>query len=111
MLQVHSLSLQSTFSRTLDISNFYSQLYRIGLQYGPAFQTVREIWVADDRQSTLARISLGEDQQLHVDKYKIHPALLDGLLPDAHGDDRYQIFNLSAYSHRRSASLCELAAQ
>ncbi len=70
--------LKSLFSQTLDIPKYYSQLERIGLQYGPAFQTVKALWVADDRQQTLARISLGEDQQLHSEKYKIHPSLLDG---------------------------------
>ncbi|MEZ6138519.1 MAG: SDR family NAD(P)-dependent oxidoreductase [Pirellulaceae bacterium] len=76
--RVQFAELQSSFSQPLDISSFYGQLHRIGLQYGPAFQTVRDLWVADDRQQTLARIALGEDQLLHFDKYKVHPALLDG---------------------------------
>lgn len=70
--------LQESFSQSLEIPKFYSQLQRIGLQYGPAFQTVRDLWVSNDRQQTLARIALSDDQLLHFDKYKIHPALLDG---------------------------------
>ena len=72
------ISLRSLFSKSLDIPKFYSQLQRIGLQYGPAFQTVRELWVSEDSKQTLARIALGDDQALHAEKYKIHPAMLDG---------------------------------
>ncbi len=70
--------LQQSFSQAIDITQFYNQLQRIGLQYGPAFQTVREIRLADDRRQTLARIALGPEQQAHLEKYKIQPALLDG---------------------------------
>ncbi len=57
---------------------FIASCIDIGLQYGPAFQTVKDLWVSDDRQRTLARIALNEDQLAHAEKYKIHPALLDG---------------------------------
>lgn len=70
--------LRQSISEEVDIPTFYRQLQRIGLQYGPAFQTVRDLWVAKDRQATLARIALSEDQLHHFEKYKIHPALLDG---------------------------------
>jgi len=74
----HLAELQASFTQSLEIPKFYSQLQRIGLQYGPRFQTVRSLRISNDRKRTLARIALSDDQLEHIDKYKFHPALLDG---------------------------------
>ncbi len=71
-------SLRQSMVQRIEIPKFYAQLQRIGLQYGPAFQTVRDLWLSEDRQQTLARIALGPEQTLHSEKYRIHPSLLDG---------------------------------
>ena len=71
-------SLRESIGETVEIADFYNQLKRIGLQYGPAFQAVQKLSHSSDRMQTLARITLSSDQRLHFDKYKVHPSLLDG---------------------------------
>lgn len=76
--QIQLTSLRKNFQRQMDVTKFYDQLKRIGFQYGPAFQTVRELWLSNDNKQTLARIEVGGDLLRHFEKYKIHPSLLDG---------------------------------
>lgn len=56
--------------------NIYRQLASCGLNYGPAFQTIRRIWDRD--VETLAFVELSEDLQPEAVSYRIHPALFDG---------------------------------
>lgn len=49
-----------------------------GVQYGAAFQAIRELYVAPRR--ALARIALDPEAGLGTGRYQIHPALLDACL-------------------------------
>ncbi|MEV5412750.1 SDR family NAD(P)-dependent oxidoreductase [Thermopolyspora sp. NPDC052614] len=56
----------------------YAALSRSGLEYGPAFQGVGELWRG--RGEALARLDLPAGPAADRDPYQIHPALLDACL-------------------------------
>jgi acyl transferase domain-containing protein/acyl carrier protein len=57
---------------------FYRRLQSFGLEYGPAFQGVQQVWTKDQRSIGLIRLP----EQLQPDSwlYQIHPAFLDACL-------------------------------
>ncbi len=59
------------------VSELYSNLADIGLTYGSAFQSVREIRVDTTSGMVLSRIELRPDLATDLFKYKLHPTLLD----------------------------------
>ena len=61
-----------------DIVRFYDDLARIGLMYGPSFQTVKELYFHPEQNSVLARIEIDSKLKANLSKYKLHPTLLDG---------------------------------
>lgn len=63
----------------MDAAEFYAALRRTGMEYGPAFQNIREMWLGE--KQALARVALGAD--LPTSGYTIHPALLDACLQAA----------------------------
>ncbi|MEU1689470.1 SDR family NAD(P)-dependent oxidoreductase, partial [Micromonospora sp. NPDC005707] len=60
----------------VDLTGFYDTLATTGLQYGPAFQGVHEVWRHGD--TLYADIHLPDDQD--TTGHGIHPALLDAAL-------------------------------
>ena len=71
-----SLSEAKTLCREqFDPARFYAALDRIGLNYGPGFRAVRELWVGPD--TALARIELGTISDAPT---AVHPALVDACL-------------------------------
>ncbi|GLW63698.1 polyketide synthase [Actinomadura rubrobrunea] len=60
----------------VDPAEHYAALGRMGLEYGPAFQTVHEMWAGE--HEAVAR--LGAPATADADPYLVHPALLDGCL-------------------------------
>ncbi|MER5556443.1 type I polyketide synthase [Streptomyces sp. NPDC002793] len=70
----------------IDVGGLYERLRTGGLEYGPAFQGLRQAWRHGD--DVLAEIVLGARSDA---RYAVHPALLDGALHglallDGHGD-------------------------
>ncbi len=59
----------------IDVSALYERLRAGGLEYGPAFQGLRQAW--RDGEDVLAEVVLGARFD---DGYAVHPALLDGAL-------------------------------
>lgn len=59
------------------VTQLYDGLASIGLTYGPAFQTVREIRVDTHAGLVLSRIELNPQLAADLFKYKLHPTLLD----------------------------------
>ncbi len=57
---------------------FYQALHSHGIQYGPGFRAVQNIWSKGDE--SLGLISLPGSLQHDSDLYQIHPALLDACL-------------------------------
>lgn len=61
---------------------FYQQARMAGFDYGPAFQTIQEIWRLTQAEplEALARVELPGKMAGEAADYKCHPALLDGCL-------------------------------
>ena len=60
-----------------DISAFYRSLDQMGLSYGHAFQTVRELRLNEARDQVLAHIEIQPELIDSLTQYKLHPTLLD----------------------------------
>ncbi len=60
---------------SLDGARHYALASRMGLDYGPAFQGLDEVWVEGDR--LLARLKVPEAIAAGLDDHLLHPALLD----------------------------------
>ena len=67
--------LQSRLTDHFDAQDHYIRTAKSGLQYGPAFQLVQEVW-AGDGESLCRLRSDAQDAQLDV----IHPTILDACL-------------------------------
>lgn len=59
---------------------FYRDCAGRGLEYGPAFQGVRRLWVRDDRRSALGEVVLADRLRAANRPHVLHPALWDGAL-------------------------------
>lgn len=59
-------------------TEFYQSLQKRGIDYGPAFSGVEQIW--SNETESLGRIRLPESLKFDSDQYQIHPALLDACL-------------------------------
>jgi len=57
----------------IDVAAMYSHWNLLGLQFGPAFRAIRELWRRG--YETLGRIEL--DSSIEIEGYRIHPTLLD----------------------------------
>ncbi|MFI7430833.1 HAD-IIIC family phosphatase [Micromonospora sp. NPDC049836] len=68
-------------ARVVDLAEHYPAMADAGLEYGPAFQGLAELWAAgDDRY---ARIALPAELADEAARYALHPALLDAALQAA----------------------------
>ncbi|MBI2374778.1 MAG: SDR family NAD(P)-dependent oxidoreductase [Deltaproteobacteria bacterium] len=72
----HSLEeLRGRMTKGVSIESHLSSFRRRGIELGPAFGSLRELWVGDGE--SLGRVDLGFDPD---PSYGIHPVLLDGAL-------------------------------
>ncbi len=77
----HAISLPeliAEFDDVQDAVSHYRDLERIGLQYGPAFQTIRELRLNADRTKVLCRLEMQSELKHQNAAYHVHPTLLDG---------------------------------
>ena len=65
-------------SKKMSSEEFYQSLQSRGLQYGPNFSNVDQIWSNDNE--ILGHISLHDSLRNDPDFYNVHPALLDACL-------------------------------
>ena len=70
------VELRQRCSRVVDVDQLYAGFSAVGLHYGPRFRNLRRIWRGDGE--VLAEVSLSPD--VSVERYAIHPALLDAAL-------------------------------
>jgi acyl transferase domain-containing protein len=68
--------LRSRFKATQSVDTFYQALGEKGLEYGPEFQVVEQIWNREQEALGIVRLSPSTDWP--YENYYIHPALLDG---------------------------------
>jgi len=62
--------------RTMPAANFYDRLDKLGLEYGPSFQGVREVYIGEHEALSKVRLPDG----LADTQYVVHPAFLDACL-------------------------------
>jgi acyl transferase domain-containing protein/acyl carrier protein len=65
-------------ARALETAEFYDDLARVGLEYGPAFQGVTAAWRRGEE--TFAEVTLDPGQADQADRFGLHPALFDAAL-------------------------------
>ncbi|MFG1675366.1 type I polyketide synthase [Micromonospora sp. NPDC049282] len=65
----------------LDLSDFYDERAAAGYGYGPAFRGLRRAWRAGD--DTYAEVELPAEAAAGLDRFGLHPALLDAALHGA----------------------------
>ncbi len=65
-------------AQELDAELLYDRLIEAGFGYGPLFQGVKAAWRRDDEIYT--EVTLGEDAAVEVERFGVHPALLDAAL-------------------------------
>ena len=68
--------VQTRCQRTIPIADFYDRLHGLGLEYGPSFRGVRELYIGE--REVLAKVQL--PQHLAAARYTLHPAFLDACL-------------------------------
>ncbi|MFI1386007.1 type I polyketide synthase [Embleya sp. NPDC020886] len=62
----------------LDTADFYTQARDSGYAFGPAFQSLQQVWRVGTE--VYAEVALGEREREEAGRYGLHPALLDGAL-------------------------------
>ncbi|MCW3845341.1 SDR family NAD(P)-dependent oxidoreductase, partial [Micromonospora yasonensis] len=62
----------------VEVAGLYDELAGLGYRYGPAFQGLRRAWRAGD--DLYAEVTLPEGVRVGVDRFGVHPALLDAAL-------------------------------
>jgi pimaricinolide synthase PimS1 len=62
----------------VDLGGFYQRLHDYGLEYGPEFQGLVELWRRGNR--AWGRVELSEDGKAQAASYQVHPAALDAAL-------------------------------
>ncbi|MDX1928072.1 MAG: type I polyketide synthase, partial [Pirellulaceae bacterium] len=65
------------FKTQQDVKVFYRDLDQMGLSYGPAFQTVRELRLNDSKDQVFARIEMQPELTKNLGLYRMHPTVLD----------------------------------
>jgi acyl transferase domain-containing protein/acyl carrier protein len=68
---------EASIARTVDAAALYATASRLGLDYGPHFQTVQRVEIIDDHEAVVA---LAAADSTGAGEYLIDPALLDGAL-------------------------------
>jgi acyl transferase domain-containing protein len=74
-------SLQARLAPGPDAAALYPRMAEHGLEYGPAFQGIEQVWGGGDE--VLARLRLPTPQREVASAYLAHPALLDAALQAA----------------------------
>jgi polyketide synthase 12 len=62
----------------LEIEDLYGRLAELGVEYGPAFQGLREVWRRGEE--IFVEASLSDEQRSAARDFDVHPALLDSAL-------------------------------
>ncbi len=70
--------LKKVCTNSFDVAPYYQQLADLGLEYGPTFQGIHQIWGGEGE--VLGQIILPAESLSESQNYQIHPALLDACL-------------------------------
>jgi polyketide synthase PksL len=74
--------IRNRCSETEDIDQIYARCSAAGLELGPAFRSIREIWVGQDEALVRLEVTPGADlvTETYSTEFCLHPGLLDGAL-------------------------------
>lgn len=75
--EVSISAMRAGLTKSVSTTDFYRNLDSIGLTYGPAFQTVKEIYTNAQASHVISRIEVQSEGIGPLDKYRLHPTLLD----------------------------------
>jgi myxalamid-type polyketide synthase MxaE and MxaD len=59
-------------------NDYYGQLSENGIQYGPVFQSIKQLWL--NGKNVLGELRIPYDLKDNFNTYQLHPAVLDGCL-------------------------------
>ncbi len=71
-------AIRSRCTQEVSAARHYEFLRQLGLSYGPMFQGVVALWTGD--QEALGYVQLPQPIEPEAERYRLHPALLDGCL-------------------------------
>ncbi|MCB0171116.1 MAG: type I polyketide synthase [Anaerolineae bacterium] len=66
--------------KAIKVETHYQNFYERGLEFGPGFQGVEQLWRSDMGGEILAQVQLPETLISDLNKYQAHPALFDACL-------------------------------
>ena len=76
-------TLKAQCARCVDGSAYYGRFGKYGLNYGPSFQTIQEIYIND--LFALSRLKLPDQLKNDFGQFILHPSMIDGALQTAVG--------------------------
>jgi NADPH:quinone reductase-like Zn-dependent oxidoreductase/acyl carrier protein len=104
----HPRNLCSAMQRTSDTEELYAYMRRRGMDFGPAFRTIQELWTAPGE--AIVRVQSPDAAIACAGGYRIHPTLLDGCfqvivgaLPEGN-EDLYLPIRLESFQLLRAAA-------
>lgn len=71
-------TLRAGLASHVEHESFYDQMAACGLNYGPRFRVIEDLWAGE--QECLAKLALSTEATSEAARYTLHPALLDGCL-------------------------------
>ncbi len=71
-------AIRQRCSSYLDGSQHYKQMQELGIQYGPCFQGIKELWFGS--REVLAHVAVSPAVASQLGSYQLHPAWLDACL-------------------------------
>ncbi len=99
-------TLRAACSEAVTPAAFYADFETRGLDFGPGFRAIRELWRGAGQ--ALGRVELATDLAARGGGYQFHPVLLDGCLqvmaaamPPDEGDALYLPIGITRYTLRR----------
>jgi acyl transferase domain-containing protein/NADPH:quinone reductase-like Zn-dependent oxidoreductase/SAM-dependent methyltransferase len=76
--QVPRAEVQQRCPREVDTADYYRRLQGLGLDYGPRFQGLQRLWCGTGE--ALGQIRVPEGVAADLERYLVHPAILDACL-------------------------------
>ncbi|MBU5262762.1 beta-ketoacyl synthase N-terminal-like domain-containing protein [Bacillus atrophaeus] len=72
--------LKEDFSQLIDKEEVYKRFEKLGLHYGPHFQSLERLYLNRDQNEVLSYLEIPEAVLADFERFSIHPILLDGAL-------------------------------
>ena len=70
--------LKEQCSKPQDGSHYYELFKKAGINYGPAFQTIQELYI--NHSYALSKLKIANHLKADFDQFTLHPSIIDGAL-------------------------------